>query len=96
VVRPGELPEGVGVLELRREIDTALFDKALIASDNPVTAEARADLLYGLACCDRLQGGGLELLQSVRHAITDYWADTSRRKKKTPEGAVTTSAVSDF
>jgi hypothetical protein len=82
VVREGELPEGVGLLTLRREAGSdGFFERVRPAEDADVNELARYDLLYALACSDRLRAGGLELQQRAQHLVDAHWAGAKPRRR---------------
>jgi len=90
VVRKGELPEGVGLLELRLEPDgSGLFERSIAAGDAFVMPDARADLLYGLALCDRRTDSGWNFLQQTLHSVEEYWASRNRRRRPKTAASVT-------
>jgi hypothetical protein len=81
VVKPGELPDGVGLLELRRECEDGFFERVAPATDVEVSTLARLDLLYGLATCDRCRESGFGLQQSALSAVERYWVSRKRARK---------------
>jgi hypothetical protein len=82
IIKPHELPEGIGLLELQKPSDGDLFRKVSHASDFEVTLASRADLLYGLAVCDRLHGSGLDLLERARLRIAEFWQKPPKKTKR--------------
>jgi hypothetical protein len=78
-------------LELQKPNDGDLFRRTSHASDFEVSLPARADLLYGLATCDRLQGRGLDLLERARLAVAEHWNKPGKKKNNpAPEVCVPT------
>lgn len=88
IIKPHELPEGVGLLELQKPSEGDLFRKVAPARDFAVSLENRADILYGLAVCDRLHGSGLDLLERARLRIAEYWQKPPRKTKRQPAEVV--------
>jgi hypothetical protein len=81
IIKPHELPDGVGLLELHRPNDGDLFRKTVRAHDQDVTLAHRADILYGLAMCDRRREHGLDLLETARTRVADFWCSRSGKNK---------------
>jgi hypothetical protein len=85
IIKPHELPQGVGLLELQKPGDGDLLRKVAHADDFEVSLSNRADLLYGLATCDRLHDGGLDLLERARLQVAEFWNKRSKKIKKAPD-----------
>jgi hypothetical protein len=92
IIKEHELPTGVGLLELQRPNDGDLLRRTVHATDVEVNLASRADLLYGLATCDRLPGRGLDLLERARIAVAEYW-EKPRKRNKAASGEVSVSSV---
>jgi hypothetical protein len=85
VVRPEELPHGVGLLELRREPDSSgFFEVVTPAWEFAMDPLSRYDLMYGLAVNNTPYRGGLELHQEALNAVDAYWAERAEAAAASP------------
>ena len=92
MIKEHELPQGVGLLELQKPNDGDLFRKVIPAADFEVSLADRADLLYGLATCDRLHGNGLDLLERARLRVAEHWNKPIKKTNAAAREVVVQSA----